>query len=881
MIELADKLHNAEKTCWNCPAAKLAGNVDFRSCGQSKEEARLDAEDKEILIECDRRPELGHFEPTIPFEQCPEWEETEYGYMLRDMRVLILGMDGYLGWALSLKLANLGFDVAGIDNFTRRKASEEKGAHSIVPIRPIEERLEAAKEVLGVDIDFREMDYTNRKELKAFLKEFQPESIVHYAEIPSAPYSMVDSDHAIEVQRNNVLGTLGLLWSMKDVCPEASLVKLGTMGEYGSPITGRPLFEGMFPSDAVLEWEGRDWSMGGELTPRNPPSFYHCCFDDKTEILTKKGWKKFSELQENDKVATLDTEDQKMEFQEPTKIYEYEYSGRMFRQEQKRLDLSVTPNHRILFDWHVENNRLSNPKFEEAENLKGKFIHYLVSAPWKGGDNHDYLKIPEIEYGKRFEKETEPEREIETEDWLRFLGWYLSEGNVYCEEGNIYETQISSTDLDNLEEISDILKSIGYEPSKRTPNQLGVFNKQLEKYLERFGKSRDRYIPEEIKNLEPRLLEILLEALLAGDGTKGEKDKWSRFDTVSKQLADDVQEIALKCGYSANISGYDATGYGDGKAYRVNICETRTAGVNRDDDKSYWEEYDGKVYCCSVPNETLLVRRNGKPFFSGNSKVHDSYNIYEACKYWWLRSIDCMQGVIFGVHTEELAQDPRLRTRLDVDEWFGTVVNRFTAQAASGVPLTVYGKGEQTRGFIGLEDAMQCMVRLISSPPEPGQYDVVNQVSGVYKIKELADTVGEIANTKYDLDVKIQRLENPRVEADKHPFEAISRKLPNEFGFEREVGLREEIDRMLELLTKEEIQERIEKMKHAIIPETQWSGMKEKPDVIEIYKPGERDWGIYEPKLDTGRPEPERKEEEEDEEEEEPVPEKVAPKMGG
>ncbi len=531
------KPHNAEKTCWNCPAAKLEGNVDFRACGQSKEEARIDSDDKETLIECKRRPELGHFQPTITFEQCPEWEQSKYGYRLKDMRVLILGMDGYLGWALSLKLANLGFDVAGIDNYIRREASKEKDAHSIVPIRPIDERLDAAKEVLGVDIDFREMDYTNRKELKAFLEEFQPESIVHYAEIPSAPYSMVDADHAIEVQRNNVLGTLGLLWAMKDVCPEASLVKLGTMGEYGSPITGRPLFEGMFPSDAVLEWEGREWSMGGELTPRNPPSFYHV------------------------------------------------------------------------------------------------------------------------------------------------------------------------------------------------------------------------------------------------------------------------------------------------------------------------------------------------------SKVNDTYNVYESCKYWWLRSYDIMQGVIFGVHTEEVSQDPRLRTRLDVDEWFGTVVNRFTAQAASGVPLTVYGKGEQTRGFIALEDAMQCMVRLISSPPEPGQYDVVNQVSGVYKIKEIADTVGEVANNNYDHDVQIQRLENPRVEADKHPFETIARKLPNEFGFEREVSLRKEIDRMLEVLTRDEIQERIEKIKDVIMPETQWSGEKETPDVIEVYNPGEKDWGIYEPKLDTGRPEPEEEVEEAGEEMEESETEKVAPKI--
>ena len=94
---MGDKLHNADKTCWNCPAAKLEGNVDFRACGQSKEEARIDSDDKEVLIECKRRPELGHFQPTITFEQCPQWKECEDGYRLKNMRVLMLGRDGYIG----------------------------------------------------------------------------------------------------------------------------------------------------------------------------------------------------------------------------------------------------------------------------------------------------------------------------------------------------------------------------------------------------------------------------------------------------------------------------------------------------------------------------------------------------------------------------------------------------------------------------------------------------------------------------------------------------------------------------------------------------------------------------------------------------------------
>ncbi|UCD13550.1 MAG: GDP-mannose 4,6-dehydratase [Thermoplasmatales archaeon] len=492
-------LHNSEKTCWNCSAAILKGNVDFRSCGQSKEEIKKKIEDPDftLVIECARRPELGHFEPNITFEQCNQWIETEYGYMLKNMRVMILGIDGYLGWPLALKLAKLGCKVSGVDNYLRRDMVMEKGSHTAVPIQRMTERLQAAKKH-GININFRRIDIRSElHKLREFMDEIKPEAIVHYAEIPSAPYSMVDAEHALKVQDNNTVGTLGILFAMKDIIPETSMIKLGTLGEYGAPLTGRPLFEGLFPADAVMKWDNREWSLGGEMTPRNPPSFYHV------------------------------------------------------------------------------------------------------------------------------------------------------------------------------------------------------------------------------------------------------------------------------------------------------------------------------------------------------GKVQDTFNIYEACKYWWLRSYDVMQGIIYGVHTEEVSEDPKLRTRFDFDEWFGTVINRFVAQAILGIPLTIYGKGEQIRGFIGLEDAMQCMVRLIFSPPEPGQYDVVNQVSAVYRIVDLAEAVAEVGRG-FDLNVKIQRLENPRVEADKHPMEVVSTKLEEEFGLEPKVKLKEELRRMFELLTQPEIKERLEEKRHVVAPKTRWDGTKDEMDILDEYDPGAR-----------------------------------------
>ncbi len=500
------KDHNAECTCWNCPAIDLTGRVDFRACGQSREVFNKDLEensDAYVVAECKRRPDLGLFDPmTITFDECPEWQQTPYGRLLKGMRVMILGIDGYLGWTLALWLGSLGCEVSGVDNFSRRDWLKERGAHTVVPISRMTERLHAAKEILGININFREIDiFKERDKLREFIDEIKPESIVHYGECPSAPYSMIDLDHATFVQENNVMGTLGVLFMMKDICPETSIIKLGTMGEYGTPLTGRPIFEGVFPADAVLRWDGREWSMGGELTPRDPVSFYHV------------------------------------------------------------------------------------------------------------------------------------------------------------------------------------------------------------------------------------------------------------------------------------------------------------------------------------------------------SKVQDTYNVYEACKYWWLRSYDVMQGVIYGVHTPQVAADPKLRTRFDIDEAFGTVINRFAAQAVIGFPLSMYGAGEQIRGFIGLEDAMQCMARLIAYPPEPGQYDVVNQMSGFYSINHLAHTVARIASKEFNLPVKIQRVENPRVESDIHPFEPIYNKLPDQFGFEPRITLEDEIYRTLELLTQPEIKQRIEEKKHLILPRTWWSGVKKQVETLEVleeikYEPG-------------------------------------------
>ncbi|MBA3619135.1 MAG: NAD-dependent epimerase/dehydratase family protein, partial [Acidothermales bacterium] len=150
------------------------------------------------------------------------------------MRTLVLGGDGYLGWPTALHLSQVGHDVAVADNFVRRQYDHELGVTSLVPIEPLHERVRAWRELTGADIGVYVGDLTDADFTHAMVADFRPDAVVHFAEQRAAPYSMIDRKHAVYTQVNNVVGTLNLLYAIADVDPDIHLVKLGTMGEYGT-----------------------------------------------------------------------------------------------------------------------------------------------------------------------------------------------------------------------------------------------------------------------------------------------------------------------------------------------------------------------------------------------------------------------------------------------------------------------------------------------------------------------------------------------------------------------------------------------------------------------------------------------------------------------
>ena len=182
------------------------------------------------------------------------------------MRVFIAGIDGYLGWPLAQHLSAAGHEVAGADLFLRRRWVEEMGSHSAIPVPTMDERLCAIQERCGRKPLFGEGDLCDYPFVEQMFREFEPEAVVHLGECPSAPYSMIDRDHAVFVQQNNVVSTFNLLFAIRDIVPDAHLVKLGTMGEYGTPNVNIP--EGFFD----IEYRGRTDHLP---FPRQANSWYH------------------------------------------------------------------------------------------------------------------------------------------------------------------------------------------------------------------------------------------------------------------------------------------------------------------------------------------------------------------------------------------------------------------------------------------------------------------------------------------------------------------------------------------------------------------------------------------------------------------------------
>jgi UDP-sulfoquinovose synthase len=214
------------------------------------------------------------------------------------------------------------------------------------------------------------------------------------------------------------------------------------------------------------------------------------------------------------------------------------------------------------------------------------------------------------------------------------------------------------------------------------------------------------------------------------------------------------------------------------------------------------------------------------------SKVHDSHNIHFASRVWGLRATDLNQGVVYGIETEESAEDERLITRFDYDEYFGTVLNRFCVQAVIGHPLTVYGEGGQTRGFLNIRDTLQCVELAVTNPAELGEFRVFNQFTEQFSVSDLAQLVKR-AGEELGYRTEVRTFPNPRIEAERHYYNAANTKLID-LGLRPHLLGEELVRSMLRII--ERYRDRV--IERAILPTTRWMpGELERPEIAAVRMP--------------------------------------------
>ncbi|MHA1225149.1 MAG: glycosyltransferase [Candidatus Hodarchaeales archaeon] len=335
------------------------------------------------------------------------------------------------------------------------------------------------------------------------------------------------------------------------------------------------------------------------------------CYDDKTEVLTEDGWKKIKDVK-NEKVATLNPQSNYLEFQKPIRKMVYDYKGVLYSVDNRSLSFAVTPNHKMWVSTRTtDKNRKAIYKpyrFVEAKDLPQSF-KIQRTCKWKG----NRYKEGSI-------------------DWYRFMGIWLAEGSVYRQSKNSCRITISAVKKEEKKKIRGLLTKMGFDFQeikdgfRFSERQNKGYRYKFGRYLEQFGKAPEKFVPKEILNARPKYINEFLEWFSYGDGMKYNGNRI--FFTSSEKLADGIQECLLKIGKNVYISKrkrkkkrwiVDHWANTNEIEYVIYEKSKKLESYVRKNLDLKKIKYNGKVYCLEVPNHILLVRRNKKTMFCGNS----------------------------------------------------------------------------------------------------------------------------------------------------------------------------------------------------------------------------------------------------------------------
>jgi len=403
-------------------------------------------------------------------------------------------------------------------------------------------------------------------------------------------------------------------------------VKIDTIDEKG--IKGVEEYFNYFQSQLVTGLMCPEEALGlgkGPLTP-------------DMEIFVKgKGFVPITEVSEGDEILTYNADKNELEFQKNLKNWRYYINEPIYHFKGQTYDIKCTGDHRM----YIRRQHHKDFEVVTADSLPSRFELMVGGFNWEGQDLEEFV-LPAVEkyvgdrwHNSKIKVGEYSEKRFDIDDWLEFFGYFLSEGSTVADSKEGYEVKIKQCSQNGLDIIESVVKRLGFKYS-RYDDSIRIFDKQLAVYLHQFGKSYERYIPDWIKNLPPKRLKVLYDALMFGDGSG------KNFFTSSKHLADDVQEILLKMGYGSTVYTRDRinqpviiNGERVGTTRHLQYVVTRNEHnltpevciktTSHHPSTLALEDYSGWVYCVTVPNGLILTRHNGKVSVVGNSTEAVAY----------------------------------------------------------------------------------------------------------------------------------------------------------------------------------------------------------------------------------------------------------------
>jgi len=351
------------------------------------------------------------------------------------------------------------------------------------------------------------------------------------------------------------------------------------------------------------------------------------CYDDKTEVLTKAGWKLFKDLSPGDEICTLNPSNGVIEYNRPIAVVSFRHHKRLISIRNRTLDIMVTPDHNMYVESQQNaKNRRDRFQFVKAKDLEAQCL-IKRTGTWVGMEV-DRFVLPSVTVGhyegSQVALHETGTTEMPMDEWLAFMGIWLADGSVSSNRSS-YRISVAQKEGVKSDKIGRLLSQLPFRFS-RGVNEFYSYDKQLGAYLAELGGARTKYVPHFVKELSPRQIGIFLDWFTLGDGTVMEKG-YRIFYSVSRTLADDIQELLLKIGRVGTVkerrrgsTAWIVDHYASASGIQYEVMERVRklySWIDKRDVRTV--RYDGVVYCASVKNHIMYVRRNGKPYWCGNT----------------------------------------------------------------------------------------------------------------------------------------------------------------------------------------------------------------------------------------------------------------------